>query len=124
MLKFLDFDKPFKVNIDASDFSIRQVRMQDARPIAYESKKLDGCQRKWLTHEKEFFGVVHCLKTWQPKTKIYLDNVSLKYFETRVQMSAKFLRLQDTLGVMNLDLIHKPRRDNVVLNALNRQEEF
>ena len=25
---------------------------------------------------------------------------------------------------MNVDLIHKPRRDNVVLNALSRQEEL
>ena len=129
MLKFPKFDKPFEVHTDASDFAIGGVLMQDGRPIAYESKKLDGCQRKWPTHEKELFAVVHCLKTWQHylglhKTKVYTDNVSLKYFETQAQVSAKQLRWHDTLALMNVDLIHKPGRDNVVPDALSRREEF
>lgn len=65
MLKFREFDKPFEVHIDASDFAIGRVLMQDARPIAYKCKKLDGCQRRWLIHDKGFFAVVHCLKSWQ-----------------------------------------------------------
>ena len=129
VLKFPKFDKPFEVHTDASDFAIGGVLMQDGRPIAYESKKLDGCQRRWPTHEKELFAVVHCLKTWQHylglhKTKVYTDNVSLKYFETQAQVSAKQLRWHDTLALMNVDLIHKPGRDNVVPDALSRQEEF
>ena len=129
MLKFPKFDKPFEVHTDASDFAIGGVLMQDGRPIAYESKKLDGCQRRWSTHEKELFAVVHCLKTWQHylglhKTKVYTDNVFLKYFETQAQVSAKQLRWHDTLALMNVDLIHKPGRDNVVLDALSRREEF
>ena len=64
VLKFPEFDKPFEVHTDASNFVIGGVLMQDGRTIAYESKKLDGCQRRWPTHEKEFFAVVHCLKTW------------------------------------------------------------
>ena len=129
VLKFPEFNKPFEVHMDVSDFAIGGVLMQDGRPIAYESKKLDGCQRRWPTHEKELFAVVHCLKTWQHylglhKTKVYMDNVSLKYFETQVQVSAKKLRWHDTLVFMNMDLIHKPGRDNVVPNALNRREEF
>lgn len=129
VLKFPEFDKPFEVHTDASDFAIGGVLMQDGRPIAYESKKLDGCQRRWPTHEKELFAVVHCLKTWQHylglhKTKVYTDNVSLKYFETQAQMSAKQLRWHDTLALMNVDLIHKPGRDNVVPDALSRKEEL
>jgi len=62
------------------------VLMQDGWPIAFESKKLDGIQTKWPTHEKEMFAVMHYLKTWQHylglyKTKVYTDNVFLKYFE-------------------------------------------
>ena len=129
MLKFPKFDKPFEMHTDASDFVIGGVLMQDGRPIAYKSKKLDGCQRRWLTHEKELFTVVHCLKTRQHylglhKTKVYTNNVSLKYFETQAQVSAKQLRWHDTLALMNVDLIYKPGCDNVVLDALNRREEF
>ena len=87
MLKFPEFVKPFEVHTDASDFGIGGVLMKNGRPIAYESKKLDRCQKRWPTREKELFAVVHCLKTWQyylglHKTKVYTDNVSLKYFET------------------------------------------
>ena len=93
VLEFLEFDKPFEVHTDASNFAIVGVLMQDGRPIAYESKKLDACQRRWPTHEKELFAIVHCLKTWQHylglhKTKVYMDNVSLKYFEIQAQVSA------------------------------------
>ena len=78
---------------------------------------------------KKNFAVVHCLKTWQHylglhKTKVYMDNVSLKYFETQVQVSGKQLRWHDTLVFMNVESIHKPGRDNVVFDALNRREEF
>ena len=129
VLKFSEFDKPFEVHTDASDFVIGGVLIQDGRPIAYESKKLGGCQRRWPTHDKELFAVVHCLKTWQyylglHKTKVYTDNVFLKYFETQAQVSAKQLRWHDTLALMNVDLIHKLGRDNVVPDALSRREEF
>ena len=40
---FLEFEKPFEVHTNASDFAIGEVLMQDRRFIAYESKKLDGC---------------------------------------------------------------------------------
>jgi hypothetical protein len=55
---------------------------------------------------------------------VYKDNVSLKYFETQAQVSAKQLRWHDTLALMNVELIHKPGRDNVVPDALNRRKEF
>ena len=39
-------------------------------------------------------------------------------------MSAKRLRWHDTLALMNVDLIHKPSRDNMVPDELSRREEF
>lgn len=42
MLKFLEFDKPFEVHMDVSDFAIGGVLMEDGWFIAYENKKLDG----------------------------------------------------------------------------------
>ena len=79
--------------------------------------------------KKHFFGVVHCLKTWRHylelhKAKVYMDNVSLKYFEIKAQLSAKSLQWHDILALMKVDLIHKPDRDNVVPYALRKQEEF
>jgi hypothetical protein len=119
VLKCPKFDKPFEVHIDVSDFATGNKLMHDTRPIASESKNLDGSKRRWPIHVKELFAILHCLKTWQDylelhKTKVYMDNVSLKYFETQGQMSIKQLRWHDTLALMNVDLIHKPGHDNVV----------
>ncbi len=63
VLKLPDFDKDFEIHSDASDFAIRGVIVQDGRPVAFESKKLSETEKRWLTHEKEMWVVIHCLKT-------------------------------------------------------------
>jgi len=63
VLKLLDFDKDFEIHSDASDFTIGGVIVQDGRPVAFESKKLSETERRWPTHEKEMWAVIHCLKT-------------------------------------------------------------
>ncbi len=65
ILKFLDFTKPFKVHTNSSDFTIGGVLMHEGHSITFESKKLYGTHLKWPIHEKEFYTVVCCLKTWQ-----------------------------------------------------------
>jgi len=63
VLKLLNFDKDFEIHSDASDFTIGGVIVQDGRPVAFESKKLSETERRWPTHEKEMWAVIHCLKT-------------------------------------------------------------
>ncbi len=82
MLRFMDVIKPFEVHINANDFVIGRVFMQDGNPIAFESKKFCGVQLQWPIHEKELYIVVCCLKAWQHylgmhKTKVFTNNVSL-----------------------------------------------
>lgn len=42
------------------------------------------------------------------KTKLYIYNVFLKYFQTHTQVNANPLRWHDTLIFMKVNLIHKP----------------
>jgi hypothetical protein len=63
MLKLPDFDKDFEIHSDASDFAIGGVQMQDGRLVAFESKKLNETERKWPTHKKEMWAMIHCFKT-------------------------------------------------------------
>ena len=75
------------------------------------------------------WAVVHCLKLWQhylglEYTKVYTDNVSVRYFETQPKITPKQWRLADVLACFNVDLIHKLGRDNVVPDALNRRQEL
>jgi len=63
VLKLLNFDRDFEIHSDASDFAIGGVIVQGGRPMAFESKKLSETERRWPTHEKEMWAVIHCLKT-------------------------------------------------------------
>jgi len=63
VLKLPNFDKEFEIHSDASNFAIGGVIVQDGRLVAFESKKLSETERRWPTHEKEMWAVIHCLKT-------------------------------------------------------------
>jgi hypothetical protein len=58
------------------------------------------------------------------KTNIFIDNVSLKDFETQPRSIAKQLHWHDILALMDIELIHKLGKDNVVLNALSCKDNY
>ena len=129
VLKFPEFKKSFEVHTNASDFAIGGVSMQEGRPVAFESKKLSDVERRWPTHEKEMWAVVHCLKLWQhylrlEYTKVYTNNFSVRYFEMQPKVTQKQWRWADVLACFNVDLIHKSGRDNVVPDTLSRRQEL
>ncbi len=107
VLKLPDFNKEFQIHSDASDFAIGGVLVQEGRPVAFESKKLSETKRRWPTHEKEMWAVIHCLKTWghyigSKDVVVWTDNVTLKYFATQPKLSSKQVRWQDTLALFNV----------------------
>jgi len=117
VLKLPDFDKDFEIHSDASDFAIGGVIVQDGRPVAFESKKLSETERRWPTHEKDMWAVIYCLKTWghyigSKDVVVWTNNVTLKYFATQPKLSSKQQRWQDTLVLFNVDIRHKPGKDN------------
>ncbi len=129
VLKLPDFDKEFEIHSDASDFAIGGVLVQDGRPVAFESKKLNETERRWPTHEKEMWAVIHCLKTWghyigSKDVVVWTDNVTLKYFATQPKLSSKQVRWQDTLTLFNVDIRHKPGKENIVPDALSRKHQL
>ncbi len=84
VLKLPNFDKDYEIHSDASDFAIAGILMQEGKLVAFESKKLSETKRRWLTHEKEIWAVIHRLKTWghyigSKDVVVWTDNVILKY---------------------------------------------
>lgn len=62
ILALSDYSKPFKVHIDALNYNIEGVLMQDAYPIAYESCKLNYTERWYPMHDKEMTTIIYCLR--------------------------------------------------------------
>jgi hypothetical protein len=103
--------------------------VQEGKPVAFESKKLDEMEWRWPTHEKEMWAVIHCLKTWghyigSKDVMVWTDNVTLKYFATQPKLSSKQVRWQNTLALFNVDIWHKPGKENVVPDVLSRKHQF
>ena len=86
-----------------------QMQHQASRKVCREHQ---GCS----LDRQHYFGL--------HQTKAFTDNIFLKYFETHSKVTAKQLSWYDTLVLMNVNLIYKPSKENVVLDALNRKDEF
>ena len=63
ILALPDFMRAFKVECDALGIGIGVVLMQDRRPIAYFSEKLNGAALNYPTYDKEIYALVRTLET-------------------------------------------------------------
>ena len=52
MLQFPNLDLPFEVQTDASNKALGGVLVQEGHPVAFESRKLNGAEQRYSTHEK------------------------------------------------------------------------
>ena len=65
LLVLPDFNEPFYVDSDASDFQIGGIIYQKHGIITYHSKTLSKFQRNYSTPEKELLGIIDILKTFR-----------------------------------------------------------
>ncbi|KAE8690692.1 cytochrome P450 78A7-like [Hibiscus syriacus] len=129
VLALPDFTRSFEVYIDASDFAIGGVLMQEGHPIAFESRKLNDTERRYTVQEKEMTAIIHCLRVWRhyllgAHFTIKTDNVATSYFQTQKKLSPKQARWQDFLAEFDYTLEYKPGKTNVVVDALSRKTEL
>jgi hypothetical protein len=55
---------------------------------------------------------------------VWINNVTLKYFGIQPKLSSKQVRWQDTLALFNVNIQHKPGKENVVLDVLNKKHQL
>nr|GEU46710.1 hypothetical protein [Tanacetum cinerariifolium] len=137
-----DWDMPFKLMCDASDFYIGAVLGQRKdkhfRPIHYASKTMTEAESNYTTIEKEMLAVVYAFEKFRSylilnKSIVHTDDSALKYLFAKKYLKARLLRwvllLQeftfkviDTKGSENLAADHLSRLENPHQNVLDPKE--
>ncbi|GJZ35973.1 reverse transcriptase domain-containing protein [Tanacetum coccineum] len=137
-----DWDLPFELMCDASDFAIGAVLGQrherHFRPIHYASKTMTEAESHYTTTEKEMLAVVYAFKKFRSylilnKSIVYTDHSALKYLFAKKDSKARLLRwvllLQefkfkviDTKGAENLAADHLSRLENPHQSVLDKKE--
>nr|GEW86518.1 reverse transcriptase domain-containing protein [Tanacetum cinerariifolium] len=96
-----DWDMPFELMYDASDYAIGAVlgQCQDKhfRPIHYASKTMTEAESNYTITEKEMLAVVYAFeKFWSylilNKSIVYTDHSALKYLFAKKDSKARLLR--------------------------------
>nr|GEV69090.1 reverse transcriptase domain-containing protein [Tanacetum cinerariifolium] len=96
-----DWNLPFELMYDASDFAIgtvlRQRKMKFFQPIHYASKTMTEAHIHYTTTEKEMLAVVYAIEKFQPylvlsKSIVYTDHSALKYLLSKQDAKSRLLR--------------------------------
>nr|GEU51203.1 reverse transcriptase domain-containing protein [Tanacetum cinerariifolium] len=137
-----NWDLPFELMCDASDFAIGAVLGQrhekHFKPIHYASKTINDVESNYTTAEKEVLAVVYALEKFRSylimnKSIVHTDHSTLKYFFAKKDSKARLLRwvllLQEfdfkvlnTKGVENLAADHLSRLESPYENVLDPKE--
>ncbi|GJT35302.1 reverse transcriptase domain-containing protein [Tanacetum coccineum] len=99
-----DWNLPFKLMCDASDFVIGAVlgqrKTKHFQHIHYASKTMTEAQIHYTMTEKEMLTVVYAFEKFRPylvlsKSIVYTDHSALKYFLSKQYAKPRLLRLEN-----------------------------
>ncbi|GJS36533.1 reverse transcriptase domain-containing protein [Tanacetum coccineum] len=126
-----DWNLPFELMCDASDFAIGAVlgqrKMKHFQPIHYASKTMTEAQIHYTTTEKEMLAVVYAFEKFRPylvlsKSVVYTDHSALKYLMAKQDAKPRLLRW--ILLLQEFDVIIKDKKgaENLAADHLSRLE--
>ncbi|GJT53320.1 reverse transcriptase domain-containing protein [Tanacetum coccineum] len=96
-----DWNLPFELMCDASDFAIGAVlgqrRSNHFQPIHYASKTMTEAQIHYTAMEKEMLAVLYAFEKFRPylvlsKSVVYTDHSALKYLMNKQDANPRLLR--------------------------------
>nr|XP_027113049.1 uncharacterized protein LOC113731782 [Coffea arabica] len=120
------FDKMFEIECDASGVGIGAVLMQEGKPIAYFSEKLNGAALNYSTYDKELYSLIRALETWQHYLRprefvIHTDHESLKHIKSQHKLNKRHVRWIAFIETFPYVIKYKVGKTNVVADTLSRR---
>ncbi|GJR47684.1 reverse transcriptase domain-containing protein [Tanacetum coccineum] len=131
ILVVLDWNLPFELMCDTSDFSIGTVlgqpRSKHFQPIHYASKTMTEAQIHYTTTKKEMLAIVYAFeKFWSylvlSKSIVYTDYSALKYLMNKQDAKPRLLRWVLLLQEFNIMIRDKKGSKNLAADHLSRLE--
>ena len=132
VLKAPDFEKPFKLQVDASDVGIGAVLLQESQqgidhPVSYYSRKFNSHQANYSTSEKEAFALLSALQHFDvylsaavAPVEAFTDHNPLVFIHKMKNKNQRLLRWSLALQEYRLIIRHVKGKDNVIADALSR----
>ncbi|GJU05339.1 reverse transcriptase domain-containing protein [Tanacetum coccineum] len=126
-----DWNLPFELMCDASDFAIGAVlgqrRSKHFQPIHYASKTMTEAQIHYTTTEKEMLAVVYAFEKFRPylvlsKSIVYTDHSALKYLMNKQDAKPRLLRWVLLLQEFDITIRDKKGSENLAADHLSRLE--
>ncbi|GKA21024.1 reverse transcriptase domain-containing protein, partial [Tanacetum coccineum] len=126
-----DWDLPFELMCDASDFAIGAVlgqrKAKHFQPIHYASKTMSEAQAHYTTTEKELLAVVYAFEKFRSylvmsKSIVYTDHSALKYLFAKKDAKPRLLRWILLLQEFDIDIRDKKGAKNLAADHLSRLE--
>ncbi|GJR08016.1 reverse transcriptase domain-containing protein [Tanacetum coccineum] len=126
-----DWDQPFELMCDASDYAIGAVLGQRIekhfRPIHYASKTMTEAESNYTTTEKEMLAVVYAFEKFRSylimnKSIVYTDHSALKYLFAKKVVKARLLRWVLLLQEFDFKVIDMKGGKNYAADHLSRLE--
>ncbi|KAK3106890.1 hypothetical protein FSP39_002127 [Pinctada imbricata] len=127
-----NFDKQFKLTVDASDVGIGAALFQENddsvdRVVCYFSKKLTKCQKNYSTIEKECLALLLALQHFDVYLNVtlhpilvYTDHNPLTFLHKMSNKNQRLTRWSLLLQEYNIIINHIKGKDNVIADALSR----
>nr|GEX50352.1 reverse transcriptase domain-containing protein [Tanacetum cinerariifolium] len=124
----LDWDMPFELLCDASDFVISTVlgkrQEKHFRPIHYASKTTTEAESNYTTTEKEMLAVVYAFEKFQcylimNKSIVYTNHSALKYLFAKIDFKARLLRWVLLLQEFTFKVINTKGAENLAADHIS-----